>query len=265
MPTSSPPRRQIMVSTIIGIAATVGLLVFVVVGHGSKAGIYVDPMGIVIVLGGTIGASFLSFRTSQISSIGRALFAIFEEEAPIRMELAAIEAVAGALQKAQIQSAEAAVRNIHNPFLRLGLQLVVDRVPVEDVQHVMDWRIQKLVERETAEAKLFRTMADFAPGFGMVGTLTGMVSMLSEMGSGDMKAIGSGMALALVATLYGVILSNLVFRPIAIKLEQRTQKRVARMNVLMEGIVLVALGRGPVMVRDSMSSFLRDYRDEMYD
>src|SRR3546814_5112026 len=117
---------------------------------------------------------------------------------------------------------------------------------------------------ESAQARFFRTLAALAPGFGLLGTLAGMVAMLRELGTGDIARVGSGMAVAMLATLYGVVLSNLIFKPIAIKIEQRTQRRVATLNILLEGIMLVSLGRSPTVVTDAMQAFINETRDEIY-
>ncbi|MFN4312068.1 MAG: motility protein A [Ferrovibrio sp.] len=264
MPSPRNPSRQTINSTIIGLVITAALVGFILFGSKSSASAYWDPGSLAIVLGGTVAAAFLSFRSAQLASIGRSLLAIFREEPPLGREVDILEQVALALQRHQLPQAEKIANSLNNPFLRLGLQLVIDRVSIEDVHHLLSWRIQKMVERETAEAKLFRTMAEFAPAFGMLGTLVGLVAMLGELGGGNLNAIGEGMALALITTVYGVILANLVFRPIAIKLEQRTAQRVAKLNMLLEGVSLLALGRGPTMVREAMNSFMRDYRDEIH-
>src|SRR3546814_15097060 len=101
---------------------------------------------------------------------------------------------------------------------------------MDDLMHIMNWRIRKVAEVESAQARFFRTLAALAPGFGLLGTLAGMVAMLRELGTGDIARVGSGMAVAMLATLYGVVLSNLIFTPIAIKIEQRPQRPLATLN-----------------------------------
>src|SRR3546814_13543894 len=81
---------------------------------------------------------------------------------------------------------------------------------MDDLMHIMNWRIRKMAEVESAQARFFRTLAALAPGFGLLGTLAGMVAMLRELGTGDIARVGSGMAVAMLATLYGVVLSNLI-------------------------------------------------------
>lgn len=90
-----------------------------------------------------------------------------------------------------------------------------------------------------------------------------MVGMLKQLGSGDIGLIGSSMAVAMLATLYGLILANLVFKPLAIKLEQRTTEQVAQMNVLLEGIVLAHLGRSPSVIQETLETYLLEAHEEV--
>merc|ERR1712098_693853 len=101
---------------------------------------------------------------------------------------------------------------------------------------MLRWRIARLKAREHAEAQIFRTMATYAPAFGMIGTLVGLVNMLEVMDAGDLEVIGPRMAVALLTTFYGILLANLVFKPIAVKLERRTEERLITMNIVLEGI-----------------------------
>jgi chemotaxis protein MotA len=153
---------------------------------------------------------------------------------------------------------------IHNPFLRSGVQLVIDGTPTDKVLELLEWRIARLKARERAEAQLFRTMATYAPAFGMLGTLIGLINMLHGMGTASMAVIGQGMAVALITTFYGLILANLVFKPIAVKLERRTERRVLVMNMVLEGIVMLSERRSPSFVRETLSSFLTHHEDELH-
>jgi chemotaxis protein MotA len=119
--------------------------------------------------------------------------------------------------------------------------------------------------KEHAEAQLFRTMAGFAPAFGMLGTLVGLVNLLFLLGDGDITAIGRQMALALMTTFYGVLLANLVFKPIAVKLERRTEQRLILMNTLMQGIAMMSQKRSPALMRETLKAFIEDIRDEIRD
>lgn len=128
---------------------------------------------------------------------------------------------------------------------------------------MLTWRIERVVEKETSETKLFRTMAEFAPAFGLLATLVGLVGMMAELGSGDVGLVGEKMAVGMIGTVYGVILSNLVFKPIANKLEQRMLLRASMMNVLLDGVLLMRLGRNASTIEDALHTLVRTHSDEI--
>lgn len=252
----------VMTSTVLGIAGALILIVYIGVQHGIH--VLWNGTGAVIVGGGVVVAGLLAFRTSELLAALRSLVAIFREDDPIKQDIVELLDFARAYHRGLVREAEARLTAVGSPFLRLGLQLVVDGAPVEDILHVMNWRVQKLMEQETVDARLFRTLAALAPAFGLMATLVGLIGLMAGLGTATIGEVGEHMSVALVATFYGVVLANIVFKPIAIKLEQRTARRVAHLNVLLEGILLVRLGRSPTVVADSMEEFVRERRDELH-
>ncbi len=257
--------RNTMASTIFGLLGVSSLAFFVFVFSTDQADYFWNPIGLVVVLGGTIAATLLAFPSAQLWSIFTSFVAIFRDERPINTDIKRIVEIARLYSAKDMQASQEAVSKLTNPFLRLGLQFAIDGTPVDDIMHVMNWRIQRLIERETSDAKLFRMLAAFAPAFGMLGTLVGLIGMLGNLGSGDLGEIGHHMSIALITTVYGLMLANMVFKPIAIKLEQRTAQRVAMMNVLLEGVILMRMGRGPATIADAMHTLVRTFRDEIHD
>jgi chemotaxis protein MotA len=249
-------------ATIFGLAGVGILLGFVFTNEG-EAAYFFNAQGLVIVGGGVTVVALLAFRFSEIQAAFMAMFGIFRNERSIEDDVDSLVAIARLLREHRVQDADDQVQTLPSPFLRLGLQLAVDGVPLDDVIHVLNWRIQKMAEQEMSQAKFFRVLASFSPAFGLLGTLTGMVGMLKQLGAGDIGKIGASMAVAMLATLYGLIFANLIFKPIAIKLEQRTARRVAQLNVLFEGIVLTHMGRSPTLIADQMDNLLAETKDEM--
>ncbi|MBP7063227.1 MAG: MotA/TolQ/ExbB proton channel family protein [Ferrovibrio sp.] len=251
-------------TTVIGLVGAISLLGFVASSEGEIIH-YLNLTGFIIVFGGVLVAALIAFQGRELGAALRAFGTIFTADHGVRAEIVELIEVSRHLAQKNIHLAEERAGRIASPFLKLGLQLVIDGTPMDDLMHIMNWRIRKMAEIESAQARFFRTLAALAPGFGLLGTLAGMVAMLRELGSGDIARVGSGMAVAMLATLYGVVLSNLIFKPIAVKIEQRTQRRVAMLNILLEGILLVSLGRSPTVVGDAMQAFVNETRDEIYD
>lgn len=263
MTVASTRRRSALVnSTVLGIAGAVGLFSYIGAGHGLHA--LWNPTGAVIIAAGITAAALLAFRLGELGAALSALLGILREDETIAADIAEVVAFARLYQRGQIQQAEAQGAKVASPFLRLGLQLIADATPVNDILHVMNWRIQKMVDQEAVQARLFRTLAGLAPAFGLLATLIGLIGMMAQLGTATIAEVGEHMSVALVATLYGVVLANLVFKPIAIKLEQRTARRAAMLNVLLEGILLVRLGRSPTVVADALAEFVRERRDELH-
>lgn len=234
-------------------------LIFYMVRQSAAAGTYINPDGLLIVGGGVTIVALISFTGSDI---WRALAAAFSVtgRASMAHEAVAIVEVARRLRR-DIHQAEEYVQTIPNLFLRTGLQMVVDGVPLDDMMHVLSWRIEKDAESENIRARLFRSLASCAPAFGLLGTIIGMVAMLGNLASGDLPRVGSGMAVAMLSTFYGLLLANMIFKPIAIKLEQKTRARVAEANLMLEAIALVRLGRSPSMIAETLDVLGEDERD----
>lgn len=253
---------RFILTSVLGILATIGLLWFVTHASGDARFFY-NEEGLVIVGGGVICVALLAFRGDEIRAALSALSAVFRGTGGLEREVADLLDVSKLLYGKQIAAADERVRKVSSPFLKLGLQMVVDGASLDDLMHVMNWRIQKQAEAEQAQSRFFRVLASFAPAFGLLGTLAGMVGMLKQLGGGDIGLIGSSMAIAMLATLYGLILANLVFKPLAIKLEQRTTEHVAQLNILLEGVVLAHLNRSPSVIQETLATYLMDVHEEV--
>ena len=106
-------------------------------------------------------------------------------------------------------------------------------------------------------------MGSYAPAFGMVGTLLGLVNMLYTMSGGAFEQVGTNMAVALITTFYGILFSNLLFKPIAVKLEDRTNQRAHTLSMVVEAVNLISERRSPSYIRETLFSFLAEYDDEL--
>lgn len=251
-------------STFIGIISGTLLIVFAVGMSAKDATHFLNLPGLLVVIGGTFAATMFSYPLKEILRVFSIIWLVFRNE-KLYAEADQRELVLTSklLMQGKIRQVENELEHINNPFLKTGIQLLIDDTPPEDILEMLQWRIHRLQIREAAEAQIFRTMSAFAPAFGMLGTLIGLVNMLLGMGSGDMAQIGSSMALALLTTLYGVALSNLFFKPIAIKFERRTEYRVQQMTMIMEGVLLLARGRSPAYLREFLKTFYANYSDEL--
>ena len=251
-------------STIAGIIAGIGLIVLSIFLSAVEPGIYINLPGLIIVIGGTMAATLVSFPAHELRKVSKALGTVFQRtEYSIRDDIYEIAQAARFRRHGNLAQIEERLAKIDNPFLRTSIQLVVDNTPADEIVNILEWRIKRLREKERAEAHIFNTMASYAPAFGMFGTLVGMVNMLFNVNGPDATNMGHNMAVALMTTLYGVILANLIFKPVAIKLERRTEKRTMIMRMIIEGAIMLAGNRGPVFIRETLKSFSAQYDDEL--
>ncbi len=253
-------------STLIGIVASILLLAIVLFFSAEDPFLFIDLPGLGIVLVGTAAATFIAYPLREVVRVfGLIRSIVRNEKLYIDKDLEDLVEISRIWMQGDIRAVEQALERVSNPFLRNGVQLVIDNVPEQDILDLLQWRIARMKAKEHAEAQLFRVMAGFAPAFGMLGTLVGLVNLLFLLGDGDMTAIGRQMALALMTTFYGVLLANIVFKPVAVKLERRTEQRLVLLNTVLQGISMMSQKRSPSMLRETLNSFVAEVRDEIID
>lgn len=252
-------------STLIGIVASVILLAVVLFYTAIDPSLFIDIPGLLVVLVGTMAATFISYPLSEVVRIFGLIGTVLRNERLYTQDdIDELINISRLWISGDIRAVEDALQEVRNPFLKTGVQLVIDMTPEEEILELLQWRISRMRAREHAEAQLFRVMASYAPAFGMIGTLIGLVNLMFLLGDGDITAIGQQMALALMTTFYGVLFSNLIFKPVAVKLERRTEQRVVLMNMVLQGISMMSQKRGPAVMRETLNSFMAQYRDELY-
>ena len=157
-------------STVIGMLGGVALLVILIIATAKDASIFINLPGLLIVLGGTVAATLMSFPLKEVLRVFKVFIIMLRNERLYEMgDIDEIVSIAMLLYQNKVLQAEDVIANLGNPFLRTGLQLVVDGVPVEDILNLLQWRITRLKAREHAEAQVYRVMGGYAPAFGMVG------------------------------------------------------------------------------------------------
>lgn len=253
-------------STLIGMLGGLALIGTTLALSTENLATFLNLPGFLLVFGGTIAATFISYPMHEVLRVFRVFGIVLRNERLYaKKDVDELVDVAKLHFRGEINQADARITAIKNPFLRTGMQMVIDGASTDDTLTLLQWRIARMRARERAEAQVFRTMAMFAPAFGMLGTLIGLINMLHVMDAGGFEEIGKNMALALVTTLYGLLLANLFFKPVALKLERRTEQRVMVMNMMVEGIMMMKEQRSPAFIREILASFLAQNEDELRD
>jgi len=244
------------IATIIGLVFGLGILFYS--AYSSSGGDlmrFLDIPGLCIVLGGTFASTFICYPLKNVLGVFQTfLQALKADELPIVNYINAVVALAKtATQKGQI-SLEKELTQIDNFFLQSGIQMLVDGYSKDEIQNILVTRIENIYEQQMLGVEILKTMSKFCPGFGIIGTLIGLINMLSAMGT-DMSALGGAMAVALLTTLYGIFFSNLFFIPFAIKVEKRIAERIILMNVIRDGILFIKDKTPSSIVMDKLKAY----------
>ncbi len=251
-------------STLIGIFGGFSLVIVSIWVTARDALVFINLPGLLIVLGGTIAATLVSFPPNYVWRVWRNfLTALRNERLYDKDDVDEIVEIAKLWKQGKINVLEEQISRVKSPFLRTGMTLLVDGTAIDNINDLLEWRIARLKALENAEANVFRAMGSYAPAFGMMGTLLGLVNMLYDMGGGTFDTLGLNMAIALITTFYGLVLANLLFKPIATKLEDRTQLRVRTLGMALEAINLISQQRSHTYVRETLYSFISEYEDEL--
>lgn len=251
--------KSVKLSNFAGVILLFLFIALVVTFSADQPMAFLNMPGLLIVVGGTLTAMIISFSPKELlSALKQARILVDEQNKDLSREIKQILHFSTLWFRNQSALIDRDLERLDNPFLKKGLQMVRDNEPVEDVMAHLNWRIAQERAKETEVINLFRAMAMYAPAFGMVGSLVGLVNMLHIIESGDLSAVSSDMAIALVTTFYGLLLANLICKPIASKLEQRRQQRVTQLTILAEGVALIQQQRTPSVIRDTLMTFLLD-------
>ncbi len=218
--------------------------------------LFVNWPSVFITLGGTVASTLIHYPLPQVLSIIPITKNIFTttSETPTQ----AIEILVSLAEKARregLLSLESDVEMQENDFLKKGIQLVIDGTDPELVREIMEIELEYLEERHKVGVGLYEAMSYYAPAFGMIGTLIGLIAMLDKLG-GDVALIGPMMAVALVTTLYGSIFANFICLPISGKLKVRSLEEMTLKQVMIQGIICIQEGNNPRIVRQKLMSFL---------
>ncbi len=216
---------------------------------------FFDPTSIFIVVGGTIAALMVSFPLSSFKQIPKHMKIVLfpTKYNPVKY----IDQLVEFAKEARINgllALESKLQDVEDDFLKSSLLMVVDAVDSEKVKQLLEAKMDYLDERHSQGISFYEKAANFGPAFGMIGTLIGLVNLLSDLSSPD--TIGPSMAVALITTFYGTVLSNLVFGPIATKLKVRHDEEFLCKMIICEGVQAIQAGDNPKFINEKLYQLL---------
>jgi chemotaxis protein MotA len=242
-------------STVAGLAlAFAALLASILIEHGNPLGM-LNASGAVIVFGGTIGSALVSFPPQRTLSLPAALGQIFKSKLPsLEMTIDLLVDMADKARRQGLLSLEEAAAKLDDPFLREGLQLVVDGTDPEVVRNLLEIETDRTAERHASSFGVLQAMGGYSPTMGIIGTVMGLVNVLGHME--DPSKLAGSIATAFLATFYGVGTANLVWLPLASKLRQLDEQEALVRGLMTVGILAIQAGENPRVVRTKLEAFL---------
>ena len=240
------------VATLIGLIGAFGIILASIVLGGS-AGTFVNTPALLVVLGGTFTVTMMKFSLGSFLKAASVALNAF-----IYKPLSAEELIENAVELAKtarqggllvLEDAE-----VPDEFMKNGLDMLVDGHPAEIVRSVLTKDLQLTLKRHSDGQDIFKAIGDVGPAMGMIGTLIGLVQMLANMD--DPKQIGPAMAVALLTTLYGAILANMIALPIADKLSVRSGEEFNRKSLIIDALLGIQAGQNPRVIESMLASYL---------
>lgn len=240
------------IATLVGLLGGLGIVVAAMV-LGGDPGIFFNVPSLLIVVGGTLFTVLIKFTLSQFLGAGKvaAKAFMFKSIAPEEIIAETVE-LADAARKGGLLSLED--KEVSTPFMMRGIQLLVDGHDPEVVRSLLNKEASLTVERHEHGALTFKAIGDVGPAMGMIGTLVGLVQMLSNMS--DPKSIGPAMAVALLTTLYGAMLATIIALPIADKLTIRAQEEALNRALIIDGLLAIQAGQNPRVIEQMLRNYL---------
>jgi chemotaxis protein MotA len=242
-------------SSLGGIALAIcGILAGLLLEGGNLSQV-LQPTAAMIVLGGTIGAVMLQFPLATILAAFRSLVRVFLERK--RDGQAVIREIVGFAQKARkegIVSLDSDLERVDDPFLKKSLMLAIDGTEPQELRKMMELELQNREEQEEKIPMVFESAGGFSPTIGIIGAVLGLIQVMQHLDK--MDEVGRGIAVAFVATIYGVGAANILFLPSAGKLKIRMREEQMAREMMLEGVVSILEGLNPRMVEIKLRSFL---------
>lgn len=243
------------IATLVGLIMVVALMVGSIIVGGGSFMAFVDVPSILVVVGGCIAAVLMCFPLKRMfvtPLVCKKVFLNKGQDIPGLIQT--LVGLAETARREGLLALEARLDEIDNDFIKLGIQMAVDGSQPEVIEDVLRSAMESLSSRHADGKAIMDQLGRFAPAFGMIGTLMGLIMMLGNMS--DPSNIGAGMAVALITTLYGAIISNGMFLPFSEKLAYLHKQEMRSMDIILRGIMAIQSGENPRVVEQKLKTFL---------
>ncbi|WP_347491435.1 flagellar motor protein [Desulfoscipio sp. XC116] len=242
-------------ATIVGFILGMASLLVGFLLEGGHIGALIQPSAALIVFGGTMGATIFSFAPKDLKALPTLLkLAMFNKPQDPAGTIQEIVGMAEEARREGLLFLENRLPQVNDPYLKRGLQLVIDGTDPELVKNILEVEIYTIEERHNIGSKIFEVAGGYAPTMGIIGTVMGLVHVLGSMSDPD--SLGPAIAVAFMATLYGVGSANVLWLPLAAKLSNISKKEILIKELMMEGVVSLQAGYNPILIQERLLAYL---------
>lgn len=253
-------RRRVDFMAAVGLVVGIGGVLLGLVLEGGRIADIAQITAAIIVLGGTSGAVILTTPPSMLKSALRRIPQLYsEEETPQDEIVELIVSLATKARKNGIVSLEPEIAQIRYPFLHKGLMLAVDGTAMNNIRDMMELQIKLETSEADMDARVFETAGGYAPTIGILGAVIGLIQVMKHLD--NLSQVGSGIAVAFVATIYGVGSANLIFLPLGQKIRLRAWKTMRVKQLMLEGLISLSEGINPRLIRRKLDAFVHTQHD----
>ena len=255
--------------TLIGLLAGVGIVTVGIIAGGGNIYWFMNFNSLLIVVGGTFAATMVNLPIKAVSNVFNILKNVFKgEDYDYGGVIDEIVQKATKARKDGLLSLESDIPKIRDGFFKNGIELAINERDAKRLRTFLNLEMNNIHSRHIAGQELFLYMASYAPAFGMLGTVLGLIIMMNNFASGDNQGdisfsvaerfaeLLSGMGLPLITTFYGVFFANMIFLPVGGKLKRRSENEMMLKNIVVEGIISIHAREHPVLIREKLMTFV---------
>ena len=241
--------------TVIGIILAIGAIVGGQILEGGHLGSIVQLTAAVIVIGGTVAAVMVNYPMAIfLKALANAKMIFFNVNVDSRAMIAQIVQLATLSRKQGLLALEDKLKTLTDPFLKKGLQLVIDGTEAKAIREILEIEVEQFEDENNLSGKVYESLGGFAPTIGILGAVLGLIHVMENLA--DPSKLGSGIAVAFVATIYGVGSANLIFLPMGGKIKLKTRELVLARQLIIEGLVSLSQAENPKMIEEKLSGYL---------
>jgi chemotaxis protein MotA len=241
--------------TITGIVLALGSILGGQVLEGGHMGSIMQATAFIIVMGGTVGAVLVNYPMAVfLKAMANTKMVFFNVHVDSRAMITQIVELATLSRKQGLLALEGKLKSMTDPFLQKGLQLVIDGTEAKSIREILEIEVEQFEESNTLSGKVYESLGGYAPTIGILGAVLGLIHVMENLS--DPSKLGSGIATAFVATIYGVGSANLFFLPMGGKIKMKTKELVLARQLIIEGLVSLAQAENPKMIEEKLAGYL---------